>query len=337
MNRDGSNLYPLPESKTPSNGSYSFSGIQWSPDGTKLAFVSDVGLTPEIFVAEADGSNPVQVTDNDYPDYWIVWSSDSQQIAFVSKRDGNSEIYLMNADGSDQRNLTNDPSEDYNPLFSAADSQLSFASNRASQFDDRYYVMDASGSNVSEREGVSFRTLSPDGNLLVFIRSSDNSNIYVANADGSDPQKLTHFTDSHIVRSLPVWSPDGHHLAFTSLQDGDFGIYLVGFDGSNMQKLTDRYNSQHPVWAPLNTPNPLTAVVAAGNGTINARGGPGTDFAIVDGIANITNRCLIVIGRNGDSTWVKLRNPFSTVETVWVSASLLDVRGDLSSVEILDE
>ncbi|MCB9455079.1 MAG: hypothetical protein H6671_03720 [Anaerolineaceae bacterium] len=73
-----------------------------------------------------------------------------------------------------------------------------------------------------------------------------------------------------------------------------------------------------------------------GNGTINGRSGPGTDYPVVDSIENITNRCLVVTGRNEDNSWIRLRNPFSSVETVGICASAQGA-GDLTDVEVADE
>jgi len=90
----------------------------WSPDGRKIAFHSLRDGSVEIYVMDADGENPVRLTNNalNVQDGNPVWSPDGQSIVFDSFRDGNFEIYIMDADGKDQRNLTNSPAtEDMNP------------------------------------------------------------------------------------------------------------------------------------------------------------------------------------------------------------------------------
>jgi Tol biopolymer transport system component len=67
---------------------------------------------------DADGSNLVQLTDNDAEDFFPAWSPDGTQIAFTSSRDGNLEIYVMGTDGSDPVNITNHPAADERPTWS---------------------------------------------------------------------------------------------------------------------------------------------------------------------------------------------------------------------------
>lgn len=80
----------------------------FSPDGTKIAFISTASGEAQIYVANADGTNVKQLTSgavNAQP----VWSPDGTRIMFSSnraKKDGTEyELYTMNADGSDQQML----------------------------------------------------------------------------------------------------------------------------------------------------------------------------------------------------------------------------------------
>ena len=117
----------------------------WSPDGTRLTFISDRDGNYEIYVMNADGSDQDRITNNTAADMDPEWSPDGGRIAFVSDRDGNEEIYLMNSDGSDQMRLTNNGATDYDPAWSPDGEKIAFTSNRDGN--DEIYTMDSDGSH----------------------------------------------------------------------------------------------------------------------------------------------------------------------------------------------
>jgi len=86
----------------------------WSADGSRIAFDSTRGKPTnheadfEIFTMNADGSNVVQLTSNDFADHNPAWSPDGSKIAFDSKRPVVPNIWVMNPDGSGQTKLSND-------------------------------------------------------------------------------------------------------------------------------------------------------------------------------------------------------------------------------------
>ncbi|MEP6505285.1 MAG: LpqB family beta-propeller domain-containing protein [Betaproteobacteria bacterium] len=71
-----------------------------SPDGLRIAFRKIVdGANSEVFVANANGSNPRNLTHDPAFDGWPAWSPDGSRIAFASNRRGNQQIFVMDADG----------------------------------------------------------------------------------------------------------------------------------------------------------------------------------------------------------------------------------------------
>lgn len=89
----------------------------WSPDGTRIAFVSYRDEFGEIYVMNADGSTQTRLTFTPGYDGQPAWSPDGTRLAFTSNRSGLPEIYVMNADGSAQTRLTHDAGENLNPLW----------------------------------------------------------------------------------------------------------------------------------------------------------------------------------------------------------------------------
>ena len=115
MNYDGSARTPI----TPDD----FNNFKpaWSPDGSKIAFSSRHGpeTREDIWVVDADGTDPQQVTAIFGQDTDPTWSPDGSKIAFTTNQDGNSEIYVVNADGTGLHNITNNvENQDTTPAWS---------------------------------------------------------------------------------------------------------------------------------------------------------------------------------------------------------------------------
>ena len=95
---------------------------------SKIAFVSNEDGNQEIYVMDADGSNPTRLTNNPDVDTQPNWSPDGAGLVFVSERDGNQEIYVMNADGSNPTRLTNNSDVDFLPAWSPDGTSIAFVS-----------------------------------------------------------------------------------------------------------------------------------------------------------------------------------------------------------------
>jgi len=217
----------------------------------RIAFRSDRDGNWEIHVIGADGSNPVNLTNNPAYDYDPAWSADGTRIAFMSVRDGNAEIYVVDADGSNPVRLTDNPAYDGYAAWSPDGTRIAFTSYR--DLNNEVYVMDADGSNPvnlsNNPAGDYYPAWSPDGTRIAFTSDRDgNFEIYVMDADGSNPVRLT---DNPAYDWHPAWSPDGTRIAFWSTRDGNWEIYVMDADGSNPVNLTnDPAGDADPAWSP---------------------------------------------------------------------------------------
>ena len=208
MNADGTNPINLTQSVDRPDGRSS-----WSPDGKQIAFTSaellneDTLANSNIWVMNADGGNPRNITNHDVLDQTPDWSPDGIRIAFSSNREGNWEIYVMNTDGTNPINLTNHLAKDGRPDWSPDGNRIAFSSDRDNNLE--IYLMNADGTNpinltqhLAEDNRSSW---SPDGTRIAFESNRDeNWEIYVMEADGANPINIT----QHPGRDYsPSWGP----------------------------------------------------------------------------------------------------------------------------------
>ena len=208
----------------------------WSPDGTKIAFVSDRNDGEyQIHVMDSDGKNQIRLTDGPRRKRYPDWSPDGQQIAF-SVHDGISHIEVMDADGHNRVVLENDASE---PSWSPDGGKIAFQSWR----DGEIFVIGADGQGL-ERVTHDFLgglspSFSPEGRRIAYWSAEAGfHHIYVMGADGKNRKRLTHNQEHH---SHPTWSPDGQTIAYVvSDDDIPFGakIHLMTADGKYIKQLS---------------------------------------------------------------------------------------------------
>lgn len=228
-----------------------------SPDGTRIAFVSDRDGTEDIFVMNADGSGVTNLTNDTAEDFAPSWSPDGTRILFTSDRDRPAEavfpldIFVMNTDGSDPVNLTPESTfHDQEAAWSPDGTQIAFSTNRVDGQSFDIFLMNADGSDpVRLTEGEDDFTRdeftpawSPDGGRIAYTAVCfcfffDSVDIEVVDADGSNPVALT---SGPADNSFPSWSPDGSRISFVSNRTGDDEVFVMNADGSSQTNLTNR-------------------------------------------------------------------------------------------------
>ncbi len=114
----------------------------------------------QIFIANTDGKNLIQLTNNDTNNWSPKVSPDGNHVVFVSDRDGNREIYIMNIDGSNQKRMTFNDVEDWDPDWSNDGNKLLFASDNSDGFSDIYQInKDGTGIKKIINNGIQASTV----------------------------------------------------------------------------------------------------------------------------------------------------------------------------------
>jgi len=253
--------------------SFSISYPNWSPDGTRVAFQSDMfDENDEIYVMNIDGTGLKRLTHNSRTDETPVWSPDGTQIMFASFPEGGKhDIYIMNADGTGTRNVTGTPGfrEDH-PKFSPDGTRVIFNSDRDSdpdlpdgEYDYEIYEMALDGSGLQRLtdhgEWDTYPEISPDGSRFLWRRvivesGQRNSEIFVSERDGSNPTNLTNHSG---FDGYPTWSPDGTKILFASVREVPGNrprpaIYVMNADGTGLSRVTNPTDEEvdvRPWWS----------------------------------------------------------------------------------------
>jgi Tol biopolymer transport system component len=156
------------------------------PLGDRVAFASNRTADNEIWVADADGSDPQQVTFHRGPVVTSpAWSPDGKSLAFSSEVGGNRDIYVIHPDGSQSNRITTAPSEETNPSWSSDGRWIYFRSDQSGI--GQLWKVPAAGGGTPIRvtTGEALRGFpSPDGRLLYFVRSADAPGLWSVPVDG---------------------------------------------------------------------------------------------------------------------------------------------------------
>ena len=240
---------------------------EWSPDGTRLVFISpckkfqeDYPLSTMIII-NVDGSDPLTLPTVPGGDFDPAWSPDGSRIAFTSFRGtGHPQIHIINLDDFSVEVLAGEGLKNGNPAWSPDGKMIAYISNWSGR--QLIWIMDTNGENkymFTRAADVkhSSPTWSPDGKVIVFTQENITNGGFRLMAAAYDKQVSTAFPVTSIMDSMrdPSYSLDGQWLVFeswTSETRSNHDIYRMAPSGLGLVRLTDdKSNDFHPAWRPL--------------------------------------------------------------------------------------
>jgi len=237
---------------------------QWSPDGTRLAFISDREGTADLYVIPVAGGEARRVTSSETDLNRPAWSRDGRFLVCGSR---------VVPEGASRENWT---AEDLPECEARTIDRLLFRQWNRWLGDERDHVflVDAADGSMRDLTPGDFDTppvslasghdfdLSPDGKRLIFVRNdapdtamSTNHGLWLVEvAEGAKPRKLT---DNPALDSAPVFSPDGRSVAYLAMATPGFEadtrvVHVLDLDSGETRALTadlDR-SARQLVWAP---------------------------------------------------------------------------------------
>ena len=221
-----------------------------SPDGSSVLFLSSRNdpdphfpdLKYDIYRMDINGKNLLQLTDTPQAEDHPAWSPDGTQILFDADydEDGFYELYKMDVNGKNLTRLTFSEANDQFADWSPDGSQIAFSSDRNGNWD--IYFMDADGNNQQQitdsADWELFPAWSPDEKWIAYnglAPRSRNTDVFIMDAEGNNIRQLT---DAPGFDENPVWTTSGEQILFQSTMDGNFNIYCINKDGSNLHAIT---------------------------------------------------------------------------------------------------
>lgn len=226
--------------------------IRIRESGVERPYGWDYDRHYEIYQANADGSNIINLTNSDGYDAEGSYSSDGSKILFASNREAYSrtltqaeqklfdddssyfmDLFVMDADGSNVKQLTNSPGYDGGPFFSPDNSEVVWRRFNPDGNSAEIWTMDIDGGN--QRQLTSDAMVAwgpyyhPSGDYIIYssnVLGHANFELFLIDAEGTNtPVRVTNTDGTDI---LPVFSPDGSRLAWSTTRtpDGTSQIHM---------------------------------------------------------------------------------------------------------------
>lgn len=226
----------------------------WSPDGSKIAYVSFENKKPVVYVQTLATRQRTAVANFAGSNSAPAWSPDGKKLAVVLSLHGGSQIYLINADGSGLQRLTRSSGIDTEPSFSPDGRHIIFTSDRGGS--PQIYRISVTATESTNAERLTFEgsyNVSPDfshdGKSFTFIhRHNGRFNVAVQDITTRQVQLLTNTR----YDESPSFAPNDKMILYATEIRGHGILSAVSRDGRTRQQLSVQAGDiREPAWGPL--------------------------------------------------------------------------------------
>jgi serine/threonine-protein kinase len=231
-----------------------------SANGT-LAYVpgqSGTNRTPIHWMDHAGKTTPLRATPSNW--FGLAFAPDGRRLA-VQIAEGQNDIWVYEWARDALTRLTSDPASDQKPVWTPDGRRIVFASTRGDKSTLNLYWQPADGTGDAQRLTESQRpqqpaSWHPSGKFLAFeeVNAAANSDLMTLPMEGDEasgwkPGKPMAFLATPFQEHEPMFSPDGHWLAYSSDKTGRDEVYVRPFPGPNGEFQISNDGGHIPTWS----------------------------------------------------------------------------------------
>jgi TolB protein len=218
---------------------------------TRITYTTRFNGFKELVVADYDGRNMKQITNDKSIILFPKWAPGGEKILFTSYIHKNPDLYSIDLVKNIRRVVSRKIGINASGTWSPDGSSMVFSMSTRGNSD--LFSVDADGSNLKrltkDRSIETSPSFSPDGKMIAYVSDfSGSPQVYIMDAEGENKRR---FTFQGTYNADPAWSPRGDMIAFCGIMDNNFNLHVKRVDGRFEKQLTIyQKDNESPSWSP---------------------------------------------------------------------------------------